>query len=204
MKRKIAIISDQRKTLDMYTLLLRSIGNSEIVFKENSFHDFNWRRLRYLNLAIIDLEAEGFSYDTILHLKSNFPKLKVLLVYELIDSKIVLNLLKSGVDGFLERKCFADLIMASNRLLEGGAYLSYYVSRIIVSNFWTDSDRKISQRELEVLKLLAKGKNAREISIDLEISHETSKTHIKNIYTKLNVDKRDRAISKAREERIIL
>lgn len=204
MKRKIAIISEQRNTLDMYALLLRSINNSEIVSQEVSFENVNWKRHRYLNLAIIDMDAESFSYDIIFELKSYFPKLKVLLVYELIDTKAVYNLLKSGVDGFLDKKCFSDLILASNRLLEGGAYLSHCVSRIIVSNFWTDRDRKISQRELEVLQLLAKGKNAREISIDLEISHDTSKTHIKNIYAKLDVDKRDRAISKAREERIII
>lgn len=204
MKRKIAIILEQKKTLDMYALLLRSINNSEVVVQATSFDEVNWKRHRYLNLAIIDMDVEDFSCDIIFDLKSHFPKLKVLLVYELIDSKIVYNLLKSGVDGFLDKKCFSDLIMASSRLLEGGAYLSHCVSRIIVSNFWTDRDRKISQRELEVLQLLAKGKNAREISVDLEISHETSKTHIKNIYTKLNVDKRDRAISKAREERIII
>lgn len=204
MKRRLAIISDCHGTLKLYSLFLQSISNSEIECKATFFGKSKRERLGYISLIVVDIDSKDFSSDNILYLKSKYPALKVLLVHGYIETKQVYDLLRAGADGFLKRNCFNELLVAVNRLLEGGAYLSTEVSRIVVSNLWINPFGMISYREREVLQLMARGKNYREISTDLEISPETSKSHIRNIYFKLKVDKRDRAISKAREERLII
>ena len=62
----------------------------------------------------------------------------------------------------------------------------------------------ISTRELEVLDLLAKGYSNQEIADLLFVSLNTIKTHISNLYAKLDVDKRTKAISKAKELRLLI
>ncbi len=62
----------------------------------------------------------------------------------------------------------------------------------------------LSKREVEVLELLAQGFSNQEIADKLFVSLNTAKTHISNIYTKLNVKRRTQAIQKAREIALIL
>ena len=61
----------------------------------------------------------------------------------------------------------------------------------------------LSERELEVLQLLADGLNNREISTHLVVSHNTVKSHIKNIYGKLGVNSRTQAIARSRAAGLI-
>ena len=62
----------------------------------------------------------------------------------------------------------------------------------------------LSKREVEVLELLAQGFSNQEIADKLFVSLNTAKTHISNIYTKLNVKRRTQAIQKARDLALIL
>ena len=62
----------------------------------------------------------------------------------------------------------------------------------------------ISSRELEVLDHLSKGYSNQEIADQLFVSLNTIKTHISNLYTKLDVDKRTKAVSKAKELRLLV
>jgi DNA-binding NarL/FixJ family response regulator len=204
MKRKLALITDENKTAALFSLLLTAISNTELINHSSSIVTFLKRKIKYLNCLIIDVESEEFKAGQIRIVKDRYPRLNILVIYDVLVDKEVHELLKSGADGFLQRKCFSSLHVAVSSLMEGGSFLSPEVARMVVANFWTEPDTIISRREREVLQLLAKGKNCREISEVLEISKDTSKVHIRNIYTKLNVNKRDEALSKAREGKIIV
>ncbi len=204
MKRKIALITDENKTAALFPLLLNALSNAELINHSSSIGAFLKKKVKYLNCLIIDVESEEFKAGHIRAVKERYPRLNILIIYDVLEDKDVHELLKSGADGFLQRKCFFSLHVAVGSLMEGGSFLSPEVARMVVANFWTEQDTIISRREREVLQLLARGKNCREISEALEISRETSKVHIRNIYTKLNVNKRDEALSKAREDRIIV
>lgn len=65
-------------------------------------------------------------------------------------------------------------------------------------------DSNLSGRETEILKLLAEGYSNQEIAAQLNVSINTVKTHISNVYDKLNVNRRTQAVAKARELGLIL
>ena len=73
----------------------------------------------------------------------------------------------------------------------------------VVKSFQKSKESPLSKRETEVLKLISYGKNRAQIAEELFINISTVKTHIKNIYAKLDVDTRDKALKNARRDRLI-
>jgi DNA-binding CsgD family transcriptional regulator len=88
-------------------------------------------------------------------------------------------------------------------LTQGGSPLSPVVARIIVESMHISRISPLTNREGEVLKLITQGNSYSRIANELHISKETSKTHIRNIYRKLNVKTKSDVVRKAFEERIV-
>lgn len=203
-RRKIATLLTDHKTSNLYLLLIRSRPSTEVIFQAASQEQFSDYRGKYLDLLVLDMDLVVENPYFLNRLRASFPMVKVLITYSLLNTDALPFLLKHGVDGFIEQNNVKELNSVITELLEGRVHLSAAVAREIVSSFWLTSDNQVSEREREVLSLLAKGNTYKEISLSLEISPETSKTHIRNIYSKLKVDKRDKAIRVAKEQRIIL
>ena len=85
----------------------------------------------------------------------------------------------------------------------GGAPMSTSIARMVVHSFQRNIKSPLSPRETEVLQLLAKGKSYTMIAGELFIDKETVRSHIKNIYIKLEVNSKAQAIEKATKERLI-
>ncbi len=81
--------------------------------------------------------------------------------------------------------------------------MSSKIARMVIDNFHVNLHSPLTKRETEILSLIAEGKTYTQISEELFISKETSKTHIKNIYSKLQVNCKSEAIAKANLERLI-
>ena len=73
--------------------------------------------------------------------------------------------------------------------------MSNKIARLIVESFQQKKEQDLTDRENEVLSLLAEGKTYVSIANELEISFNTVKTHIKRIYEKLHVNSKDEIIS---------
>ncbi len=139
-----------------------------------------------------------------LHLEKNiqqfkklFPETKILVFSVFEEEKDIFPILRAGADGYLVKQTsYADLIEAIKEVHTGGAPLSFSVARKIVNSFHRTTHPYLTSREEEVLRLLAMGKTYSQIAQDLFLSGETIKTHIKNIYTKLNVRSKSEAIRK--------
>ena len=88
--------------------------------------------------------------------------------------------------------------------ISGGAPMSIHIAKMVVSSFQKkNSSIQLSQREKEVLTLLATGNSYDSIAEKLFISKNTIKFHLKNIYLKLQVHSNIEAIQKANEENLI-
>jgi DNA-binding NarL/FixJ family response regulator len=95
------------------------------------------------------------------------------------------------------------LIEAIREVMEGGAPMSTNIARMVVSSFQKNHNSPLTTRETEVLELLAQGKSYSGIAQQLYVDKETIRTHIKNIYWKLEVHSKADAIEKAKKERFI-
>ena len=110
----------------------------------------------------------------------------------------------AGAIGYLTKNATSvKLIKAIDEVLSGGAPMSMNIAKMVVQSFERAPDTILTPRETEVLQLLAKGRSNKSIAIQFEISPNTIKYHVKNIYDKLQVHNREDAIKKATQKKFI-
>jgi DNA-binding NarL/FixJ family response regulator len=95
------------------------------------------------------------------------------------------------------------IVQYLDQLVKGGAPLSPIAARQLIESFRKNPVSPLSFRETEVVRLLVKGNTYTQIASSLQISKETSKTHMKNIYKKLGVNSKSLALQRVMEDRLI-
>jgi DNA-binding NarL/FixJ family response regulator len=138
-------------------------------------------------------------------IKQKLPNAIIIMVTVYENSEIVFNALCAGATGYLTKNLKPnDLINSLEEAMSGGAPMSIHIAKMVVSSFQKkNSTIQLSQREKEVLTLLATGNSYDSIGEKLFISKNTIKFHLKNIYLKLQVHSNIEAIQKANEENLI-
>jgi DNA-binding NarL/FixJ family response regulator len=156
------------------------------------------------DIVIMDISLPGMSGIECLRLvKDKSPKTQFMMftVYE--NDEKVFEALKAGASGYLLKNTgLVQLIESLKELHNGGSPMSANIARKLVTVF-RDKEKKsapvetLSNRENEILQLLAKGLLYKEIAEQLKISVSTVRQHIHHIYEKLHVQNRTEAINKA-------
>src|SRR5687768_15853870 len=98
---------------------------------------------------------------------------------------------------------YMELLSALEEIIRGGAPMSSRIARMVIDNYHINPNSPLTKRETTILQLISEGKTYTQISEELFISKETAKTHIKNIYSKLQVNSKSEAIAKANVEKLI-
>jgi len=134
-------------------------------------------------------------------LKTMRPTLQVLMLTAYVESGKIFDSLKAGASGYLIKKTSPSKILeAIADVHSGGAPMSNAIARKLVEHFQqsppVEETQKLTAREYEILGLLAKGQQYKEIADTLSISGQTVRTHIRNIYEKLHVSSRTEAVLK--------
>jgi DNA-binding NarL/FixJ family response regulator len=143
--------------------------------------------------------------DCVKQLKADYPSILFMMctVYE--DDEKIFEALSAGASGYILKKTAPHkLLEAIRELQEGGAPMSSQIARKVVAAFQNkpaeaavdNSLNVLSNREKEILELLAKGMLYKEIAGQLFISQETVRKHVYHIYEKLHVNNRVEAINK--------
>jgi DNA-binding NarL/FixJ family response regulator len=203
-KKIVLILKDEtlRATLEV---ILNGNISYQVVHEASRYH---LPALEFLkpDLILVDLQPDehGTGVEVINTIRKKSPHSKILVLSEIQDPILIFSSLRAGACGYIlnNNRIYYEIIPRLNDLFNGGAPLSYEVSRIIVDSFHIRKSG-LSNRETEVLRLLAEGKTYSEISKKLLIAPETSKTYIKNIYLKLEVNCKAHAIAKAVEKKIV-
>lgn len=123
-------------------------------------------------------------------IKSN-PRTKVVLLTQHTEDQMVLESLRAGVTGYvLKTRATSELVHALRAVCRGEMYLTQSISRTIVQAFLTKDSlpgRPLSDRERQVLQLVAEGKTNKEIASLLGISVNTAESHRTNLMEKLDI-----------------
>jgi len=123
-------------------------------------------------------------------IKSN-PRTKVVLLTQHTEDQIILESLRAGVTGYvLKTRATSELVHALRAVCRGEMYLTQSISRTVVQAFlMKDSfpERPLSDRERQVLQLVAEGKTNKEIASLLGISVNTAESHRTNLMEKLDI-----------------
>lgn len=122
--------------------------------------------------------------------KKKFPNIKILALSVSYDVSIVHDLIDAGISGFIIKTIGRDeLIEAIKTIAQGNIYFSREVSNEILRSLSNKSEEEtyhLTDREIEIVKLIAQEFSNAEIADKLCISERTVETHRKNIYRKTN------------------
>ena len=203
---KIVIIEDNEDVRLGWKYLINSIEKHQVVadyedcesFLNNLNHDQPTMALMDINLPGID-GIEGTKKA-----KKILPNLNVMIISIFEDPKMIFNALCAGATGYLVKNSSPEeLFKAIDQLEAGGSPMSTNVARMVIESFHKAPTSPLSSRETEVLSGLVKGRSYNDIAKSLFVSKDTVKTHIKNIYRKLEVSNKSEAIEKATQEKLL-
>ena len=149
------------------------------------------------DLLLMDLSMPRMSgMDAIREIKRRYPEVKIIALTVHKTEEYLLTTLKAGADGYvLKDATHEELVMAIKNVMRGKSYLSPGVSEKVIEGYLSgrESNRSaspwetLSQREREVLKLIAEGFKNKEIAEDLCISLKTVEKHRANLMKKLDL-----------------
>jgi len=160
------------------------------------------------DVMLVDLNlGDGTGFDLIEYMKTVRPMAEAVVISAMEDEQHALHAFELGATGYLVKNSwFGNFPQAVLQVVNGGASITPNLARRLLNKFehpqpngnalqQNKSKDKLSEREKEVLKLVASGYTSTEIGTRLIISGQTVNTHIKNIYRKLNVRTRAQAVS---------
>jgi len=146
------------------------------------------------DLVIVDVSLPGANgIELIKNIRAEFPRLPVLTLSMHDESLYALRAIKAGAQGYvMKEEALENVITAIREVLAGRPYLSREMSAKLITSFaggnaQTNMTDKLSDRELEILELIGKGRDVREIAQALHISAKTVETHRAHIKEKLNL-----------------
>jgi len=144
------------------------------------------------DILMMDMSMPGLSGIGLLEkVKNRYPKLPVLVLTMLDDVQIAMRVLKSGVDGYITKdRPAAELVAALRKVAAGGRYVDPRLAeQMVFHDAGTDMPHnKLSNREIDVFRMLVQGKSYHEIAEQLFISNKTVSAHKTHLLKKMGVN----------------
>jgi len=157
------------------------------------------------NVILMDLRMPGMDGVTaIQHLRRSFKGIFILVLTTYDSDADILRATEAGATGYILKDApREELFRAVRTTAAGQAYLAPQVATRLLGQMRAAERENLSERELEVLNLVAKGKSNKEIAGQLHVSVATIKSHLLHIYAKLGVDDRTQAVTAAIQRGLI-
>ena len=155
------------------------------------------------DVAVLDIQMpKATGIEVTRWLRARLPEVGVLILTAYDDDPYVMAVLQAGANGYvLKTATMEDLIQAVHDVYEGKSALDASITKKLMANLFKQSDNKpvesLTDRELDVLRLAAKGYTNKAIGIQLNISDRTVQGHLAHIFDKLHVTSRTEAVMRA-------
>lgn len=196
----VAVVDDHALFREGLSALLRDYDEIHVAKQaENGQVLVNWLQdLQYHNLpfpevVLLDIQMpEMNGIETTVHLQNFFPQVKILILSTYADDQLVFDLMNKGASGFLPKNRKGDMVVdAIKSIAATGIYVNEQILKSMVRSWQQDQEVNkalikfnISEREYEVIKLVAQQKSSNEIANLLGISARTVENHRKSIFEK--------------------
>jgi DNA-binding NarL/FixJ family response regulator len=208
---RITIIEDNVLVKDAFAVYITDLSHHTVVNTYTNCEDALQNLLRDApDLILMDLDLPGMhGLQGIKEVRKLLPSVSIVVITVHENSEMVFEALCAGATGYITKTSnHFKVLDAINELAAGGAPMSGNIARMVVESFRKstgiqENEHLLTARETEVLHLIAKGKSYKEIADTLFVHLETIKTHIKNIYSKLQVNNKVAAIEKGIRQKII-
>ena len=197
-KTSVFIVDDHEMIIPGLKMAVESLDNFNVAgCASNGLEALNLIKQTKPDIVLSDLSMPGFNgFEILSHFRERNSKIKFIFLTSYSEDKYVRQALKLGVEGYiLKENSPDDLFKALETVSKGLKYITPKIMTRIVDGLDLDSETdedflasdSLTEKEREVMSLIAGGKNTREICRILEITEATLKTHKSNIKRKLGV-----------------
>src|SRR3954470_6494713 len=198
---RVVIADDHRLILDALKRVLDEASDFEVVADTDSgAHVLPLVARHSPDLVLMDVrmpEMDGLSALDLI--RKRHPKVKVVLISASSDQEEIQAALRRGADGYLVKSINpADIPSALRQAYEGTAFYALGVGETTEEH--VSRQTGLTDRELTMLKAVARGLSNKQISQELWVTEQTVKFHLSNIYRKLGVANRAGAVAYAHEQ----
>lgn len=207
---RIGIIEDNIFLLKSFRDFLNSAEGMRVVFScasmEEAREQINDKSNPSPDIIFLDIFLPGESgLEGIPFLKDKFPAAKIIILTAYNEDSLIMNCLKQGASGYaLKTAQLNHLIEIINKTTKTGAFIDEMsISKVINSiqakkeSSFTDA---LTSREKEIVTLVGKGYNYKQMSESLYVTTYTINYHLKNIYKKLNIHSKSALLAKIMDE----
>ncbi len=208
---KILIVDDHPVVREgLIAMLSREVDFKVVGEAKDGVEAVNKARELSPDVVLMDLRMpEMDGVEAMRQIRSAMPDIKFIILTTYSDDDYIFSGIEAGARAYLLKDApREDLFKAIRSVYRGESLIQPVVASKLLDRFSqlsrrTPSGDELSERELEVLCLMAKGAANKEISAELNIAQSTVKTHITNIFQKLGVNDRTEAVTQALKKGII-
>lgn len=209
---KVALVDDHDLMRRGLALLLEVTDDMELVGEASNGREALALCNRITpDVILMDLmmpEMDGVAAIKAIHAK--YPDIAIIVLTSFKDDDLVHAALQAGAIGYLLKNASSDEVTGAIRAVYGGKpALSSEVTEVLMKAFTSNEPQPtepgygLSERELEVLSLMAKGLTNREIAANLMLSYSTIRFHVSSILAKLGVTNRVEAVTLAMQHNLV-
>ena len=203
-KIRVAVIDDQSIGRDILRSGLKTYSDVEMIDEAGDGQGaINLARMFKMDVILMDINMPGTGGMEAAHIiKREYPGVVIIAMVNSMDENFKMELVRAGMSAYVFKDSdINELVSLMSFLKEGGAFFEEEEMRQRASarssTRWRrrrDEGESLTSRELEVLTLISKGGNNKDIARSLDISEKTVKNHITNIFRKLEVEDRTQAV----------
>ena len=176
---------------------------------EKASEVLNFVRQEDLNVIILDITMPGKSgLDLLPEIRNLHPMIKILILSMHAEEQFAIRALKSGASGYITKQSApTELVKAIRKVNNGGKYISQSIAEQLAFFVSDDTNKplheRLSDREFQVMRMIAEGKTLREIADELFISDKTVGTYRTRIMEKMYMSRNAELIRYAVQNKII-
>lgn len=188
---RILLVDDHAILLDGVRNLLEKEGLLVAGTAESAEKALQFLKTNDVDILITDFHMPGMDGLSLVNTVRRIqPSIKTIVLSMHDETHLVKEILRAGVNGYvLKKDTHKELLTAIQEVCQGRVYLSSDINKILITNLQNpDEGRLLTDREREILKLIAKEYSNKQIAEELFISERTVETHRKNIFKKTSTN----------------
>jgi len=214
LKIRVLVVDDHTIVRDGICALLRLAGDIEVVGEAaNGREALEMAKKLMPDVVLMDIAMPNMDgLEATRRIRKEFPKVKVLVLTQYDDKEYVFPVIEAGASGFISKTAASsELVSGIRSVYRGDSFLSPSAARILVEDYQQEASirkeqdpyKQLTDREREILKLLAEGYTTRKIADMLVISVKTVEGHKTNLMSKLDIHNRTDLVKYALRKGII-
>jgi len=191
----VIVVDDHSIVRSGLKKILKEESDIEVIAEaDGSVSLFHALKTKLPDIVLLDISMPGKSgLEIVKELKQEYPRVKTLILSMHPEDRFSVRAIKGGASGYVTKESAADeLVKAIRQVYMGGKFITPLVAEKLADSFELESSKpaheRLSDREFQILTLIASGKKVKEIASDLCISPATVATYRARIMEKMDLD----------------